>query len=81
MFLSKHGFCRCVSLTHGRMVPAVEDFTQRQQSMLQRDVTEYGTARRPLLTPQQLRDQIKVCSSDGGMAKTRDCLGMYVMKM
>jgi hypothetical protein len=67
--------CRCVALTHGKMVPAVEDFSQKQE-LLERgraialdsgssldeeeDLTFKGER---LLTHQQLRDELRVCTS------------------
>ncbi len=43
---------RCRDLSHGKMIPAVEDQWALHQ--------QYGTPDRPLVTPQQLRDQLLV---------------------
>jgi hypothetical protein len=64
--------CRCIALSHGKMVPAVEDFTQKKE-MIQRsenaalasvssvdEADELVFKGERLLTADQLRDQLKV---------------------
>lgn len=66
---------RCQALTHGKMVPAVVDFSQQQERLLDRssgtddppssshDEGQEGLVFKgePLITPQQLREQLTVC--------------------
>lgn len=73
--------CRCVALSHGKMVPAVEDFSQKQ-ALLERSGGAVSTSSsdeaRPgpaeellfkgdrLLTAEQLRAQLEVWHPAGG---------------
>jgi hypothetical protein len=64
---------RCRALTHGQMIPAVQDFSQQQQLLDRSEAhtlpeaagsaedpnSTYSFKGEPLLTPQQLRDQLK----------------------
>eukprot|EP00892_Ulva_mutabilis_P003852 jgi/Ulvmu1/1839/UM119_0058.1 len=72
---------RCQALTHGKMVPAVIDFSQQQERLLDRssksvdtssssrdeDSEEFIFKGEPLITPQQLREQLKVIRTSKSM--------------